>query len=295
MKKVFITGASGFLGTKLFAMYANTAEVSGTYHKHPKEGLIPFDVTDAEQTREVITRFHPDNIIHTVALADVDICEERREDAEIINYLGTKNVVDAACAIGARVDYISTVYVFNGEKGQYTEEDEPNPMNWYGETKLRAEREVATLPHYGIYRFDKLYGYNGEGKPNDAFSKVLAGKLFQVNSNSIRQPLFIDDVDRGIQFIQERNLNGIFHMAGPEKMSKYDLTIQLAKLIGKESLVIPILEKEQVARRPKDASIVTTKAESLGIRFTPLQEAIDIIETSLRKKGIEGVRKSTER
>jgi dTDP-4-dehydrorhamnose reductase len=81
------------------------------------------------------------------------------------------------------IDYVSTVYVFDGKKGQYREKDTPNPINWYGKTKLRAEQEVETLPEYGIYRFDKLYGYNGEGKPNDAFTKIETGKAFEVNSD----------------------------------------------------------------------------------------------------------------
>ncbi len=285
--KVLITGASGFLGTKLLDMFVGKAEVLGTYHSHPKERLVLLDVTNAVQTREVIAGFHPDIVIHTVALSDPDVCEQRREDAEKINYIGTKNIVNACREVKARLDYISTIYVFNGEKGHYSEEDTPNPINWYGETKLRAEQEVATLPHYGIYRFDKLYGYNGEGKPNDILSKVATGKPFEVNNNLVRQPLLIDDVGRALQLVQKLGLNGVFHLAGPDSMSKYELTVELAKLIGRETLVIPILGKEQLARRPKDASIVTSKMKRIGMKFTPLSEAMRVIEASLPKTTLE--------
>lgn len=288
MRKVLITGASGFLGTKLYDLYASKADVVGTYLGHNREGLVFLDVTNASQTHDFITNLRPDIVINTVAFSDPDICEQKKEDAERINYLGTKNVVEACRDIGARLDYISTVYVFDGEKGHYLEEDTPHPINWYGETKLRAEREVMTLPRWGIYRFDKLYGYNGPDKPNDLLSKIMAGKPFEVNSDQVRQPLFVDDVGRAIQLVQKQGLNGVLHLAGPDNISKYELTLRLAKLLGKESLVVPIPEKQQIARRPKDASIVTTKAESLGITFTSLEKAIPLIEGALQNKNIEG-------
>lgn len=291
MSKVLITGASGFLGTKLFEMYTPKAEVLGTCFGHPREGLMSLDVTNSVQTHSLITRFRPDVVIHTVALSDPDVCEERKEDAERINHLGTKNIVEACRETGARLDYISTVYVFDGEKGHYTEEDSPHPINWYGETKLKAEQEVVTLPSWGIYRFDKLYGYNGVGLPNDLLSKITAGKPFEVNNDQIRQPLLVDDVGRALQRMQELDMNGILHLAGPDNISKYELTLRLARLLGKESLVIPIPERQQIARRPKDASIVTTKAESLGITFTSLEKAIPMIEGALRLEDTEGQQK----
>lgn len=296
MKRVLITGASGFLGTKLFEMYSSESEteVLGTYSSNPREGMVQLDVTNPEQTRDIITKFKPDIVIHTVALSDPDICEQRKEDAEGINHLGTKNVVEACREIDARVEYISTVYVFDGKKGHYIEEDTPHPINWYGETKLKAEKEVATLPEYGIYRFDKLYGYNGEGKPNDAFSKIKAGEPFEVNNDQIRQPLFVDDVGKSLRLVQKRGASGIFHLAGPDNINKYELTRKLAELVEKESLVVPIAEAEQLARRPKDASISATKMERLGMRFTPLDEALHLIEGTLPDT-IEGQKVNLER
>jgi dTDP-4-dehydrorhamnose reductase len=289
MAKVLITGASGFLGTKVFDLYNSNPEneVIGTYSSHPREGFVPLDITNRSQTYDVITNVCPTIVIHTVALSDPDVCELRKEDAERINHLGTRNIVQACQKTGARLDYISTVYVFDGAKGNYTEEDETHPINWYGETKRRAEQEVSTLPNFGIYRFDKLYGYNGEGKPNDTFSKIAKGKPFEVNSDQIRQPVFVNDVVRAIQLVQERSINGIFHLAGPDRISKYELTIKLAHLLEKEGLVVPISEKEQIARRPKDASISTARMEGLGMKFTSLGEALSQIEAALITKGVE--------
>lgn len=284
MSKILITGASGFLGTKLIEMYSSKAEILGTYFDHPREELVSLDVTDSSQTNDLVTRFCPDVIIHTIALSDPDVCEQRKDDAERINHLGTKNIVDACRRVKARLDYISTVYVFDGDKGDYSEEDIPNPVNWYGETKLRAEMEVMSLPRWGIYRFDKLYGYNGKGLPNDLLSKIIADERIEANDNFIRQPLLVDDMGSALQKMQELEVNGILHLAGPDKISKYELTLRLARLLGKEYLIIPIQEKQQIARRPKDASILTAKAKSLGIIFTSFEKALEEIARNLLGK-----------
>lgn len=285
MGKILILGASGFLGTKLFEIFSNENEVIGTYFGKSIKGLVRCDVTEAGNVRKVIKDSKPDVVINTVAVPDPDVCEQNRVAAEKINFLGTKNVVDICKEMGIRLDYISTVYVFDGQKGDYVEEDKPNPINWYGETKLKAEREVITLSEYGIYRFDKIYGYNGKGKPNDLLSKILSGKRIRANSDQLRQPLFVDDVGDAIKIVQRSRKSGIFHLAGPDRVSKYELVVKLARLVGRESLVVPIKEEGQIARRPRDTSVKTTKVESLGGTFTSIKEAIRLIKKNLIKEG----------
>lgn len=285
--RILIIGASGFLGTKLYTSFSGQHQVLGTYLTQPQANLVPLDITDAAQTSKLFKEFQPEMVVHTVAMSDPDICEQQRDQAEKVNYFGAKNIVDACRKVGVRLVYISTVYVFDGTKGNYQENDETHPINWYGETKSRAEQAVTKLPKHSILRFDKLYGFNGLGKRNDDLGKILAGKPFEVNRDQIRQPLLIDDVAQAVQKIQELDFSGILHLAGPEKITKHDLTTQLARLIGKESLVIPIPEKQQIARRPKDASISTAKAESLGIQFTPLKEGILQISEQLKREGVE--------
>jgi dTDP-4-dehydrorhamnose reductase len=295
MSKILITGASGFLGTKLLDLFSRDNEVLGTYSSNNRQGLVPLDITNTQQVHDLMRSFRPDTIIHTVALSDPDICEQQRDRAESINFGGTQNVVEASREVNAKLHYISTVYVFDGQKGHYTEDDKPSPINFYGETKMRAEQAVMGIPNYAIYRFDKLYGYNGEGRPNDILSKVFAGKPFEVNSDQVRQPLLIDDIGRAIQRVDELGQNGVFHLAGPDNISKYELAQRLAGLLGKEDLVIPVPEKQQIARRPLDASIATVKAEHLGITFTSLESALKRIDTELHGKTIEGQQRGKEK
>ncbi|MGH7203516.1 MAG: SDR family oxidoreductase [Candidatus Levyibacteriota bacterium] len=278
MKKILITGASGFLGAKLYTIFGSdpTVIVGGTYSSKERSGLLEMDVTNREQTMKIITGFHPDIVIHTVALSDTDYCEEHKSEAERINYEGTVNIVAACQEIGARLDYISTIYVFNGEEEAYNEDMNPTPGNWYGKTKLKAEEVVQTLPRHGIYRSDKIFGFNGFDQENGYLSKIIKGEPFAVNADLLAHPIFADDYGHAIQRMQELDEVGILHVAGPERITKFELMKSLAKIIGKESVVQGIRNKNQAAKRP-EMSINTEKAKSLGITFTSLKEAYRII------------------
>jgi len=197
--------------------------------------------------------------------------------AERINYFGTKNVIKACRRVGSKLIYISTDYVFDGEKGNFSEADECKPVNFYGETKLRAEQEALTLDNSIILRFDILYGYNGPDKPNGFFGKIIKCDQLQVNADQKRHPLLVDDVGSAIQVLLEGDYSGIYHLAGLDIISKYDLGTALEKIVRDESELIPVPEKDQLARRPHDVSLDTTKARSIGITFHSILEGVAVI------------------
>lgn len=158
----------------------------------------------------------------------------------------------------------------------------PHPGNWYGKTKLKAEEIVQTLPRYGIYRSDKILGFNDFDSENGYMSKILKGIPFAVNSDLLAHPIFADDYGRAIQQMQKLDEVGILHVAGPERMTKFELTKNLARILGNESIVQGVQNKNQQAKRP-EMSINTQKAQSLGITFTPIQGAYRIIEEQVRQ------------
>lgn len=307
MKKVLIIGGSGFLGNKLYKMYKDLAnyEVVGTYDVNTREDLVKLDITNLKETKELIYNYGPEIVINTAAYTYPDKCEKNKELAEMINHIGTKNIVEACKEVGARLDHISTVYVFDGKKGNYKEDDIPCPINCYGETKLRAEDEVLNSGlKCSTFRSDKLYGYNnGKGIPNDIFSKIMRGEECKVNNDQIRQPVLIDDVVRALMLVQEKSLNGIFHLAGPDRLTRYDLSLKLADLVyqdkldrrglslelvdlfDEKSLIIPVSEKDMLVERPKNVTLITEKIEKEGMVFTPLNEAL--IEIGKNIRGVE--------
>ena len=280
MEKMLIIGASGFLGTKLLNIFEGIYEVTGTYVNNFKPRLHYLDIRKENSVNDFLFKEKPDVLVHTAALSDPDDCELDKENAEAINHFGTKNLVDACKKTGTKMVYISTVYVFDGITGNYSEQNTCNPVNWYGQTKLNAEREVMTLDHFIILRFDILYGFNGITENNGFFSKVIKGEGIEVNNDQLRQPLLVDDIGYALQVLIDNNHSGIFHLAGPDYMTKYQLGIALEKMVRSKSELIPIPEKQQVARRPKDVSINTEKALGAGIRFHSLMEGLISIRKS---------------
>lgn len=286
--RVLITGASGFLGSRLYSIFSSDLKnsVVGTYnnHPHPLYKFTKMDVTDREQTIRIIQKLKPDAVIHTVALSDPDYCEEYPELAFKVNYEGTKNVADACVEINTRLHHISTIYVFDGSSKFYNEKMEPNAKGSYGRSKLEAEKAVQRLHRYSIYRTDKMVGFSGHMADSGYLSKILRGNHLTVNADQFAHPIFIDDIGRAILKMQELEENGVLHLAGPERMKKLDIALGLARLVGKESLVSGISANKQKSPRP-DISIDTAKAKSLGLNFTPIPQAYGFIKDQLLEMG----------
>lgn len=275
--KILIIGASGFLGTKLNDILGKKHGIAGTAAPEEKTEFAPLDIRDKNKVRDYIREVRPEVVVHTAAMKDPDICEQKKEEAEAINHLGARNVVEGCREGGAKLIYISTDYVFDGKKGNYKEVDPCNPINHYGWTKLKAEEDVSTLENGIIFRFDLLYGYNGKNKNNGLFSQIVSGKKIEMNFDQKRQPLLIDDVASAIEDLLEKKEKGIFHLAGPDNISKYELGLALEKIVRQDSLLVPIAEKEQIARRPKNASIDVSKALSKGLKFHSIEEGVAMI------------------
>lgn len=278
MKKLVLTGASGFLGSKLYFMLQRKYNVVGTYNTQKKEGLHKLDITDSDATQEFLKKEKPEIILHTAALVNLELCETNKKLAEMVNYTATKNIVEYCKKFGAKLIYISTSYVFDGQKGSYNEDDKCNPINFYGETKRRAELSVLELSNPLILRLDAIYGYNSSDENNGFFSLILKSNGLSANNNQKRQPLIIDDIESAIEILLEKNCTGIYHLGGEDNLTKYELGLMLEKIIRKESMISPIANKDRAARRPKDVSLDTTKAKNLGIKFSSVSEGIKMIE-----------------
>jgi dTDP-4-dehydrorhamnose reductase len=173
--KLLITGASGLYGSKLaqlalsrsIEVYSSDIQKSSVYGN-----FVELDISKKEQVNAAFKSTKPDVVVHAATLTDVDKCELNKELAWRVNVDGTKNITDASKEAGAFLIYISTDYVFSGEKGSYVESDSPDPINYYGLTKLEAETAVMqTMPEsdFFIGRPSVIYGSTpAAGKVNFA-------------------------------------------------------------------------------------------------------------------------------
>jgi dTDP-4-dehydrorhamnose reductase len=279
--KLLVTGASGLYGSKLAQLATHKGhEVYAAHNEHLATHGIPvqLDINNKEKVEAEFKALKPDVIVHAATMTDVDKCELNREIAWKINVEGTRNVTQAAKANDAFLLYISTDYVFDGEKGCYKETDQPSPINYYAYTKLKAEEQVNDLTNeYCIVRPSVIYGANpAAGKVN--FALWLLNKL----ENKEKANVFVDQwnsptlntslAEMTLE-VAEQKLTGVYHLSGASRISRYDFALLMAKTFNLDAtLLIPKMMKEFsfAAKRPKDSSLNTAKAQQ-NLKSKPLK------------------------
>lgn len=286
--KILVTGASGLLGHKVVQLALEKGhEVYSIYkeHKISLGTLIKLDLTDRERLSKVISERKPDAIIHTAAYTDVDGCEINRDLAWKVNAESTRHLAIASASIGAHLTYVSTDYVFDGEKGFYTEGDKANPISYYGYTKLKGEEFVKYAESWCIARTSALYGWGREHRPNFAtfiITNLKQGKEIRAIVDQYVSPTLNSNLAGMLIEVTKRGLTGLFHMAGASRVSRHEFAVELAKIFGlNESLIKPtrMSEFSWRAKRPRDSSLNVSKAYSiLDIKPLKLQEALTIMK-----------------
>ncbi len=292
MVRVLVTGASGLLGSKLVAeLVSRGYEVVAIHNRNPvmleheKLVKIKLDITNRTLLEDLILRARPDVIIHCAAYTDVDGCERDKEWAWRVNVEATRSIVRAARVVRSYLIYVSTDYVFDGEKGMYREDDVPNPVNYYGLTKLIGEELVrASDLLYTIVRPSAIYGVGGSKK---SFAEYVAEKLSRGERVRALVDQFVSPTHntllaKTIVEIVEMRPMGTIHVAG-ERMSRYEFAIRIAKALGLPTELIEEARMEEmrhwIAKRPRDSSLDTSKARALfRTRFFDTDLALDLFK-----------------
>ena len=279
--KLLVTGGSGLYGSKLAQLATSKQhQVFSAFNQHPTTygHPIKLDITNKAQVEAAFKKAHPDVVVHAASLTDVDNCELNPKLAMKINVNGTDNIIQASKKINAFLLFISTDYVFNGEKGCYTETDLPSPINYYGYTKLKAEEHVKTInSKYCIARTSVIYGATpAAGKTNFALwllSQLNTKERASVFTDQWNSPTLNTSLAEMTLEIVERKLTGIYHLSGATRISRFDFAILLAKTLNLDTnLIIPTLSTELSfpAKRPQDSSLNTSKAQQT-LTNQPLQ------------------------
>jgi len=251
--KVLITGGTGRLGRVL-----NKILLKENYSTIPL-GSKELDLTNDFVT-DKITRYNPDYIIHTAALSSVDKCEKNPDLAFNINTLGTKRVVDAAVKINVPILYISTDYVFNGQCPPYFEDDEPAPVNIYGDSKFQGEKFVKKVSTAIILRVSWLFGPEG----NDFVEFVLkAEEPIYVIKNQISKPTSTVDLSYAILNLIKKEVRGIYHFANPPQINRLEWVKTILKInkLNKKIRETNWVDLNLPAKRPLNSTLSTDKYE----------------------------------
>ncbi len=274
--KVFITGANGFLGQHLsIYMHNNKYEVyavSRGENKIPDAKISYFnlELTNKELVIAMITTIRPDVIIHTAAMSKPDECHLNRETCLLNNVTVTEYLLEAAKQVSARFIYISTDFVF-GEGGPHSELSVPDPLNFYGESKLMAENLVKNSGlHQNIVRPVFIYGALWEGlRPSFIHwvkKKLESKQSIKVVIDQHRTPTFVLDICKGIDLLIQNNTHESFHFAGSEMITPYDMAITVARIAKLDrSLIEPVTADlfPEMVRRAKKSGLLIDKAINL--------------------------------
>ena len=283
MKRILVTGAGGLLGSKLVHVLSREYEVTPTHNmKPPDPNSLRMDIVDKKAVLRVFNMVSPDMVVHAAAMTNVDRCETNRELAWNINVLGTMNIAERCAENGARLIYVSTDYVFDGDKGCYEEDDEANPINYYGLTKLKGEEFVREFCKDSVIaRTSVVYGWHPT-KVNFAtwvVDSLRNRRRINVAEDHYNSPTLADDLAEIIGRIMGSKGFGVYHASGSERISRFEFALKIADTFELDrSLLKPVKMRDieaWIAKRPKDSSLCVDKLrENLGIEPLGLAEAL---------------------
>jgi len=271
--RILVTGASGLLGRAVAKLALDRGhEVFAAYNQHPVALGIPvrIDLTGYDVVRRLVHELRPGAVIHAAAYTDVDGCEVNRDLAWGVNAEATRHLAEASSEAGSHLVFVSTDYVFDGERGLYGEEDEPNPVNYYGFTKLKGEEFVRRYARsWCVARASVIYGWGPPHKQNFAtwlLSNLALGRSVRVATDQLASPTLNTNLASMLLEIAERGVTGVLHTAGATKVSRFEFALRLAEVFGLDAnLIIPSRMDEIPwrARRPRDSSLSVAKASAL--------------------------------
>ena len=299
MKKIIVTGSNGLLGQKVTDLSIQDSEIEliatsvGPNRHNLKDGYRyeELDVLDLDRLNELVARYQPDSIIHTAAMTNVDACEAERAKCYALNVQSVKNLVDVCQRRDIQLIHLSTDFIFDGEDGPYTEEAEPNPLSYYGETKLESELILKNSScHWAILRTIIVYGIvNDMSRSNIVLwtkGALEKGEPINVVNDQWRMPTLAEDLAACCLLAVKKNASGVFNVSGKDLMSileivervadHYRLNKSLIKAISAESL-------NQAAKRPKKTGFILDKAiVELGYSPHSFEEGMALMDKQLK-------------
>ena len=286
--RILITGVSGLLGINLALELAKEHQVFGiANHLHLRQSVLPFNLFQSDLTLQgalesALDAIQPDWIIHCAALANLDACEANPALAQRLNAEVPGELATLAATVGCRLIHISTDTIFDGQRGDYTEEDIPNPLSIYARSKLEGERRVLEVNSEAVITRVNLHGWSISGKRSLAeffFNNLQAGKPVLGFTDVYFCPLLANDLADIFLRIFEKGLSGLYHAVSSESLTKYDFGIQIARKFGLNDRLIQPSSVEKaslIAIRSPRLTLKTDKlSKDLGSKLPGIFQGIE--------------------
>lgn len=297
MNKILITGSNGFIGQELVNQILNRGEMElialsrgENRVRHSKDFLyISADVCDEETLGKIISEYKPDTVIHTVAMANVDLCEQDPSECDRVNVLPVDYLTRLAEQYEFHLIYLSTDFIFNGLNGPYTEEDKPDPLNHYGASKLKAEQIIQQSScKWSIVRTILVYGAPYDRSRSNLILWVKKSlenhQEIRVVTDHYRMPTLVDDLADACLEIASKEATGIYHISSDEIYSVYEIAQQVGDFWHlNKSLIKPVSSADLSSKvlRPSYTGFNIDKARNdLGFSPSSLLAGLEKIDRS---------------
>lgn len=275
--RILVTGANGFLGNYLVqqllqkqypVIATGKGECRLSFTGVDNFDYEPMDFTDPFAVHDLFEKYQPSVVVHAGAMSKPDDCEKEQWQAYLINVEGTVTLLTNAEAYRSFFVFVSTDFVFDGEKGMYSETDIPSPVNFYGKTKLEAEEIVKEYAFgWAIARTVLVYGKPLAGRSNILSivkEKLKKGEEYSVVNDQVRTPTYVEDLAAGIVAIIEKKATGIYHLSGADILTPYEMAIKAADFLKLDKSLlkkVTAADFTQPAKRPPKTGFNIEKAK----------------------------------
>ena len=292
--KVLITGSNGLLGQKLSdLLLAEKVDFLATGkgdNRNPSTGVNyqRLDIT-ADDT-SIIDQYQPDVVINTAAMTNVDLCESEQEGCLNLNVRSVERLVDACNRVGSHFIHLSTDFIFDGTKSMYTELDQPNPLSFYGNSKLLAEQYIQkNSKKFSIIRTVLVYGIVADMSRSNivlwAKGALEKKQKIAVVNDQFRTPTLAEDLAMGCYLVADNGKEGIYHICGKDYMNIYELVERVSKHydLSMENVSVSSSHNlNQVAKRPPITGLDISKAQrDLGYHPHSFEEGLELLDKQM--------------
>lgn len=300
MNTILVTGANGLLGQKLVQLiiadgkFKVLATGRGAWRmplESPHFSYAELDVTNEYAVDELLRSVKPSAVVHTAAMTNVDQCEAEKEACRRLNVTATANLAHACERNDIYFLHLSTDFIFDGTKGPLTEEERPNPISFYGQSKADAEAVVMSIKNlrWGIARTILVYGIAHDmSRSNIALwvkGSLEAGKQIQVVNDQWRTPTLAEDLAMGCYLLAAGQHEGIYNIGGPELLTPYEMAVQVAEYFDLDASLIQETDGSkfsQPAKRPPRTGLDITKArEVIGYEPKTFKQGLAVLASQM--------------
>lgn len=300
MKKILITGSNGLLGQKLLKLLSDNSDYKiiatsrGENRVTQTSGFEykSLDICNENEVLNIVDEVKPDYIINTAAMTNVDQCEDDKEACWQLNVNSVEYLIKACEKTGAFLLHLSTDFIFDGTEGPYTEEGIPNPVSYYGESKLAAEKLLFDSNiKWSIARTILVYGITeGMSRSNIILwvkNSLEEGKNLTIVNDQCRSPTLAEDLAMGCFLIVKKDATGVFNISGKDVLTPYDMAMQTVEFFGLDKSLIEETDgskfQQRAKRPPKTGFIIDKAVNEIGYAPHSFMEGIEILSQQIPK------------